>query len=220
MTSERTRPPASSAMARARVRRGCRGGGDHFGLARAPTCSTGLEPLVHKSSSCRVADLKRVLREIPVGMPWVPKDQVSDGSRRPALEEIVDEDKVQGRLGHLLPTDHHRADVHPRTGKGATPVKVWGDRRLIGVVRESGGQPRRRADRRWGQRWRVKTPSCTWWAITSGPATRPVVRARPGGSCQAEDSAVSAVQITRENLLPRYGAVAGRRVADAQGVVP
>jgi UTP--glucose-1-phosphate uridylyltransferase len=35
---------------------------------------------------------------------------------------------------------------------------------------------------------------------------------------QAEECAVSAVQITRENLLPRYGAVAGRRVSGRQGL--
>jgi UTP--glucose-1-phosphate uridylyltransferase len=35
---------------------------------------------------------------------------------------------------------------------------------------------------------------------------------------EAEGCSVSAVQVTRENLLPRYGAVAGRRVAGRQGV--
>ena len=52
-----------------------------------------------------------------------------------------------------------------------------------------------------------------WTSDTSQSCARGLVEV-----ARTEDSAVSAVQTTRENYLPRYGAVAGRRVANRKGL--
>ena len=55
--------------------------------------------------------------------------------------------------------------------------------------------------------------SCTWSATTSTSArTAPAAPGSWSTGAEAEDCAVSAVQATREHLLPYYGTVGGRRV--------
>ncbi len=52
-----------------------------------------------------------------------------------------------------------------------------------------------------------------WVRRTAGSCARDLVEL-----AEAEQCAVSAVQVTRENFLPRYGAVGGRRIPGRQGL--
>src|SRR5215469_1792585 len=81
--------------------------------------------------------VKLVQLEIPVLIPVAVQDQQPDGSRRIALQQIADQDKIACRLGHLGAVDRHNTGVKASPGKRSYAGKFLRQRGLICVVREA-----------------------------------------------------------------------------------
>ena len=145
-----------------------------------------------------------------------------DGSVHFPLQVLIDRDGVEKSVLNILLDEVVAAGVETVclvVGPGedtALCAGRWATCRAAGVC-----PPGR-------TRWAMGMPStvhatfvgairfCTWWATISTSATQPDCAQALVALAEAEACTVSAVQATRESLLPYYGAIGGAGSAGAR----